>query len=63
MNKAESDQIHELCSRIAVEHDQKKFLLLVEELNRLLSKNESSFRNDGPAKGETPAKEGAEGSR
>jgi hypothetical protein len=37
MNKAESDKIHELCSRIAAEHDHKKFLGLVEELNRVLS--------------------------
>ena len=37
MNKEESDRIHDLCSRIAVEHDYKKFLALVEELNRVLS--------------------------
>ena len=37
MNKEESDLIHSLCSRIAVEHDHKKFLALVEELNRVLS--------------------------
>ncbi len=44
MNKEESDRIHELCSRIAVEHDHKKFLALVEELNRVLS-----ARVDSPA--------------
>jgi hypothetical protein len=37
MKKDESDRIHELCSLIAVEQDRKKFLTLVEELNRLLS--------------------------
>jgi hypothetical protein len=40
MNKEESDQIHDLCSRIAVEHDHKKFLALVEELNRVLAGRE-----------------------
>jgi hypothetical protein len=44
MTREESDRIHELCSRIAVEHDYKKFLALVEELNRVLS-----------SKGSTPA--------
>jgi hypothetical protein len=37
MNKEESDLIHDLCSRIATEYDHKKFLALVEELNRVLS--------------------------
>ena len=37
MTKEESERIHDLCSRIAVEHDYKKFLALVEELNRVLS--------------------------
>jgi hypothetical protein len=37
MNKNESDRIHELCALIAVESDHKKFLRLVEELNRILS--------------------------
>jgi hypothetical protein len=37
MNKDESDRIHELCSRIAVEQDRKAFLTLVEELNQILS--------------------------
>jgi hypothetical protein len=40
MNKEQSDRIHDLCSRIAVEHDYKKFLALVEELNRVLSRKE-----------------------
>jgi hypothetical protein len=37
MNKADSDRIHELCSRIAVEQDRHKFLQLCEELNRVLA--------------------------
>jgi hypothetical protein len=37
MNKEESDLIHDLCSRIATEYDHKKFLALVEALNRVLS--------------------------
>src|SRR5271155_368107 len=37
MNKAESERIHELCSRIVVEQDQQEFLKLCEELNRMLS--------------------------
>lgn len=46
MNKADSDRIHELCSRIAVEHDHKKFLALVEELNRILSAQDRSSANN-----------------
>jgi hypothetical protein len=42
MTKEESDRIHDLCSRIAVEHDHKKFLALVEELNRVLSNKGSA---------------------
>ena len=38
INPAESDRIHELCSRIAVERDHRIFLELVEELNRILGK-------------------------
>jgi hypothetical protein len=37
MNKAQSERIRELCSRIEAEPDPHKFLLLVEELNNLLS--------------------------
>jgi hypothetical protein len=37
MNRAESERIQELCSRIALEQDRTKFLKLCEELNRLLS--------------------------
>jgi len=45
MNKTDSDRIHDLCSRIAVEHDHKKFLALVEELNRVLSGQDKSSVN------------------
>jgi hypothetical protein len=37
MDEKENQRIHELCSKIAVEQDHKKFLALVEELNRILS--------------------------
>jgi len=46
MDKAESERIQELCSRIAVEQDRNKFLRLCEELNRLLSS-----RDRGPSQG------------
>jgi hypothetical protein len=45
MNKDESDRIHELCSLIAVEQDRKKFLTLVEELNRILSAQHRCLQN------------------
>ena len=45
MNKAESDRIHELCSLIAVEQDQKKFQALVEELNRILAAKGAQFES------------------
>lgn len=48
MNKEKSDLIHELCSRIAVEQDHKRFLILVEELNRLLSADDRNFRAEIP---------------
>lgn len=53
MNKAQSDRIHELCSRIATEQDHKKFLTLVEELNRVLTSHDQSFRKDVPDKQES----------
>ncbi len=37
MHKPDSERIRELCSLIEAEHDPQKFLLLVEELNNLLS--------------------------
>ncbi len=47
MNNAHSEQIRELCSRIQAENDPQKFLLLVEELNKLLSrKNVTPKKND-----------------
>lgn len=45
MNKAETDTVHELCSRIAVENDHKKFLELVEELNCILSASNKDLQN------------------
>lgn len=53
MNKAESDRIHELCSLIAVEQDQKKFQALVDELNRILSATGAQFGDaeEGSSKG------------
>jgi hypothetical protein len=48
MNKEKSDLIHELCSRIAVEQDHKRFLILVEELNRLLSTDAHNSRAETP---------------
>jgi hypothetical protein len=47
MNKAESDRVHELCSLIEKEQDQRKFLDLVKELNQILSKKEARLRKDG----------------
>jgi hypothetical protein len=48
MNKADSDRIHELCSRIAVEQDREKFLRLVEDLNRILCAQETRSQNTSP---------------
>ncbi|MGA8618992.1 MAG: hypothetical protein WB660_10815 [Candidatus Sulfotelmatobacter sp.] len=48
MNKAESDRIHELCTHIAVEQDHKKFLALVEELNRILSAQDLHLQGNKP---------------
>lgn len=49
MNKDESDRIHELCSLIAVEQDRRKFLHLVEELNRILSAQDRRLQNKQPS--------------
>jgi hypothetical protein len=49
MNQEESDKIHELCSRIAVEDDQQKFLALAEELNRVLSRHDRRLHPGAPA--------------
>jgi hypothetical protein len=46
MNKADSERIRELCSRIEAEHDPQKFLLLVEELNKLLSTKHAPPKKD-----------------
>jgi hypothetical protein len=53
MNKPESDRIHELCSLIAVESDHKKFLHLVEELNRILSAQDKQWQNKSQAGSQT----------
>jgi hypothetical protein len=44
MNKAESDRIHELCSLIAMEQDRRRFLELVEELNRILEVSDQRLK-------------------
>jgi hypothetical protein len=48
MNKADSDHIHELCSRIAVEQNRQNFLKLVEELNRILAAKNERLQNQQP---------------
>jgi hypothetical protein len=48
MNKANSDRIHELCSLIAVEQNRRKFLNLVEELNRILAAKEERLQKQEP---------------
>jgi hypothetical protein len=53
MNKSDDDRIHELCSLIAVEQDRKRFLELVQELNRILSATEqrlSGSQSDEPGR-------------
>jgi hypothetical protein len=62
MNKADSDRIQELCSRISTEEDRTKFLKLCEELNRLLSskdrykdtddKDKDNEKSSGPGGGD-----------
>ena len=47
MNKAQSDRVHELCSQIEKEQDQRKFLNLVKELNEILSEKEARLGKDG----------------
>jgi hypothetical protein len=37
MNKNESDRIRELCALIEAEQDRHKFLILVKELNKILT--------------------------
>jgi len=46
MNQADSDRIHELCSLIAVEKDRRKFLSLVEELNKILSSKDERLQEN-----------------
>ena len=47
MNKIDSERIRELCSLIEHEDDPQKFLLLVEELNNLLSGNVAPKKDEG----------------
>lgn len=47
MNKAQSDRVHELCSLIEKEQDERKFLNLIQELNEILSEKESRLRKGG----------------
>ena len=44
-NAGENERVFEVCSQIAVEHNQEKFLELVEELNRLLSGEKDGSRS------------------
>ncbi len=46
MDKANRERIDELCSRIATEQNQHKFLALVEELNRILSAKAERLKNN-----------------
>jgi hypothetical protein len=46
MNREESDRIHQLCLRIETEQDREKFLILVEELNRILTAKTARLRHD-----------------
>jgi hypothetical protein len=48
MNKEVSDRIHELCSLIETEDDPEKFLILVAELNRILSAESTRLQNELP---------------
>ena len=44
MKKAESDRVHDLCLLIAKEQDREKFLVLVQELNRILSAKDERLK-------------------
>jgi hypothetical protein len=48
MNKSESDRIHQLCLLIENEQDRQKFLILVEELNDILSAKDARLQNKKP---------------
>lgn len=52
MKKVDSNNIQQLCSLIAAEHDHRKFLSMVEELNRILSLKDESTEHPQPAKRE-----------
>ena len=44
MDKTDRERMLELCAQIAVEQDQRKFLRLVEELNRILGAKDEALR-------------------
>ena len=46
MNKADSNRIQELCALIAVEKSRDKFLILVEELNKILAAKDDRLRGE-----------------
>lgn len=46
MTERDSERIQELCSLIAVEQDRRKFMTLVEELNRILSNQEHRLKQN-----------------
>lgn len=48
MKKADSDRIQQLCSLIAVEQDHQRFLAMVEELNRILSRKDENLERADP---------------
>jgi hypothetical protein len=45
MHKQDSDRIHELCSLIEHEQNAEKFLILVKELNRILTANSAKLQS------------------
>jgi hypothetical protein len=49
MDGAELNRIYELCTQIAIEQDQAKFLELLTELNRLLRTTELHSQNAQPS--------------
>jgi len=48
MNQADTDRVQELCSLIAVEKRREKFLVLIEELNRILEAKDERQQKRGP---------------
>lgn len=48
MDQEQTKRIHELCQQIAEEQDQEKFLVLVQELNRLLEEKGKRLKSALP---------------